>query len=93
MCIRDRVKTYHSVTMRIMHLGLDRPDISYSASMQARRMKEPKETHMEDLKRSGRYLKRYPAGRLPFPVQRLPRKVFVYCDSDYAGDPITRRSR
>ncbi|CAK0859186.1 unnamed protein product [Prorocentrum cordatum] len=89
----EKVKTYRSVTMRIMHLSLDRPDISYSASMQARHAKEPKETHMEDLKRIGRYLKKYPAGRSLSPAQKLPRKVRVYCDSDYAGDPITRRSR
>ncbi|CAK0852608.1 unnamed protein product [Prorocentrum cordatum] len=56
----ETAKTYRSVTMRIMYLSLDRPDISYRASMQARRMKEPKETHMEDLKRIGRYLKKYP---------------------------------
>ncbi|CAK0861016.1 unnamed protein product, partial [Prorocentrum cordatum] len=89
----EKVKTYRSVTMRIMCLGLDRPDISYSASMQARRMKEPKETRVEDLKRIGRYLKKHRAGRLLFPAQRLPRKACVYCDSDYAGDSITRRSR
>ncbi|CAK0870975.1 unnamed protein product, partial [Prorocentrum cordatum] len=85
----EKVKTYRSVTMRMMCLSLDRPDISYSASMQARHMKEPKETHVEDLKRIGRDLKKYPAGRLLFPAQKLPRKVCVYCDSDYAGDPIT----
>ncbi|CAK0843171.1 unnamed protein product [Prorocentrum cordatum] len=89
----EKMKTYRSVTMRIMHLSLDRPEISYSASTQARRTKEPKETHMEDSKRIGRYLKKHPAGRSLFPAQRLPRKVGVYCDSDYAGDPITRRPR
>eukprot|EP00959_Pyramimonas_sp_CCMP1952_P447280 9364981-Pyramimonas_sp.AAC.1 len=61
--------------------------------MLARRMKGPKETRMEDLKRIGRYLKKYPAGRLLFPALKLPRKVCVDCDSDYSGDPIARRSR
>eukprot|EP00959_Pyramimonas_sp_CCMP1952_P163237 3412455-Pyramimonas_sp.AAC.1 len=83
----EKVGTYRSVTMRIMCLNMDRPDISYAASMQARRIKEPRETNMEDLKRIGRYLKKCPAGRMLFPSQGLPDKISVYCDSDYAGDP------
>eukprot|EP00959_Pyramimonas_sp_CCMP1952_P144462 3024060-Pyramimonas_sp.AAC.1 len=89
----EKVKTYRIATMKIMHLSMDRPDISYAASTQASHMKEPRENNMEELKRIGRYLKKCPAGRPLFPSQGLPDKISAYCDSDYAGDPITRRSR
>eukprot|EP00959_Pyramimonas_sp_CCMP1952_P282644 5907694-Pyramimonas_sp.AAC.2 len=69
---------------------MDRPDISYAASARARHMKEPRENDVEDSKRIGRYLKRYPAGQLLLPSQGLLDKTSVYCDGDYAGDPITR---
>eukprot|EP00959_Pyramimonas_sp_CCMP1952_P229030 4789055-Pyramimonas_sp.AAC.1 len=73
-----------------MHLRMDMPDISYAVSMQVIHMKEPKENNMLDLKRVGRHLKKCPAGWLTFPSQGLPDNISVYCDSDYARDPITR---
>eukprot|EP00959_Pyramimonas_sp_CCMP1952_P297488 6223551-Pyramimonas_sp.AAC.1 len=58
--------------------------------MQARRAEEPKSTRMVGPRRMGCYLKIYLAGRRLFPARRQPKRLRVYCDSDYAGDPITK---
>eukprot|EP00972_Heterocapsa_arctica_P032301 4761491-Heterocapsa_arctica.AAC.1 len=55
-------------------------------------MKSPRESDWDNLKRVGRYLRGAPAGRILFRSQSIPEVVDAFCDSDHAGDPISRKS-
>eukprot|EP00972_Heterocapsa_arctica_P102524 15108782-Heterocapsa_arctica.AAC.1 len=56
-------------------------------------MKAPREINWGSLKRVGRYLRDAPDGRIVFKSQSIPKVVEAFCDSDHAGDPISRKSR
>eukprot|EP00971_Amphidinium_carterae_P201826 4004842-Amphidinium_carterae.1 len=72
---------------------MDRPDLSQAACSLARGMKQPLDHHLVELKRVGRYLRGNFHSRLRFERQQLPVTLTTYCDSDHAGDPVTRKSR
>ena len=55
-------------------------------------MVSPTESSLADLKRLGRYLKKYPNFAQVFATQAEPTSIKVQVDSDHAGDAVTRRS-
>jgi len=87
------VTSYRSLVMRLSYLAQDRPDLGYTASTLARAMKQPRQSDWESLKRAGRYLKGYPVGKVVYEPQAQQETLRAFCDSDHAGDPISRRSR
>eukprot|EP00972_Heterocapsa_arctica_P055692 8215969-Heterocapsa_arctica.AAC.1 len=78
--------------MRISYIAQDRPDLSYASTSLPRAMKSPRESDWASLKRVGRYLRGAPVGRILFRWQSIPKVVEAFCDSDHAGDPISRKS-
>ena len=52
---QDRV-LYRSSTMRLVYLGLDRPEIQFAAKECARCMQTPRTSHLKMLKTAGRFL-------------------------------------
>ena len=83
---------YRSCTMRAAYLSTDRVDIGETVKNLARSMQNPKPTPMMELKRLGRYLKKYPHAKRRFPRQRLPAVVGIVGDADWAGCLKTRKS-
>ena len=83
---------YRSSVMRAAYLSQDRPDISHSVKNLSRKMVNPTEASLGDLKRLGRYLKKYPDFSQVFSRQKMPNKLVVQVDSDHAGCAVTRRS-
>ena len=57
-------------------------------------MAKPTQASLSELKRVARYLKRYPGCVMKYPVQTCEdaRALHVYTDSDWAGDPVQRKS-
>ena len=55
-------------------------------------MVNPTEAKWSDLKRLGRFLKKYPDFTQIFAEQRMPSSIRVQVDSDHAGCAVTRRS-
>ena len=84
---------FRSGTMREANLGQDRPDISETVKCLSRHMSAPREGHVIQFKRLARYLRGKPRCVLEYPIQASG-DVGLNChvDSDWAGDPITRRS-
>ena len=78
--------------MRAAYLSQDRPDISHTVKDLARGMVNPTEAKWSDLKRLGRFLKKYPDFTQIFAEQRMPSSIRVQVDSDHAGCAVTRRS-
>jgi hypothetical protein len=87
-----RKTLFKSTAMRGAYLASDRPELAYATKECARALSCPTERAWEAVKRLARFLIANP--RL---VQRFVRQApvsigDVYCDSDWAGCPITRRS-
>jgi len=55
-------------------------------------MQSPHEAAWTQLKRLGRYLRKYPNLVREFPLQKLSGKLKIACDSDHAGCAATRKS-
>jgi hypothetical protein len=83
---------YRSCTMRAAYLSTDRIDIGETVKNLARNMQNPKPTHLSDLKRLGRYLKRFPQAKRRFVRQKFPEIVNITVDADWAGCLKTRKS-
>ena len=78
--------------MRAAYLSQDRPDIGHAVKNLARRLVQPTEASLTDLKRLIRYLIRYPDFAQAFKAQRTPERLVIQVDSDHAGDTVTRKS-
>eukprot|EP00972_Heterocapsa_arctica_P070896 10473928-Heterocapsa_arctica.AAC.1 len=78
--------------MRISYIAQDRLDLSYASTSLSRAMKSPRESDWDNLKSAGRYLRGAPVGRIFSRLQITPKVVEAFCDSDHAGDPISRKS-
>jgi hypothetical protein len=88
--LRDTA-AYQRLVGRLIYLTITRPDITYSVHVLSRFMHEPRQQHMAAALRVVRYLKSSPGqGLLLHSNSSLNLRAF--CDSDWAGCPITRRS-
>jgi len=90
---KDDQTKFRSGTMRAAYLSQDRVDITEAVKCLARAMSSPREGHMVQLKRLGRYLKGRPKCVLQYHRQDpQSARLRVHTDSDWAGEAITRRS-
>ena len=78
--------------MRLSYLGQDRLDLAETAKHLAQRMSEPREFHFVPFKRAARCLVGKPKAALRFRRQQHVDKITVFVDSDFAGDPVSRKS-
>ncbi|CAL8173718.1 unnamed protein product [Prunus armeniaca] len=85
------LEKYWRLVGQLIYLTITRPDITYSVHVLSRFMHEPRTPHMDAALRIVRYLKSTPGQGLLFRSDNQI-KLTVFCDSDWAGCPITRRS-
>ena len=78
--------------MPAAYLSSDRPELLFPVKELTRGFADPKSREVAVLKRIARYLKRAPKLVQSFPWQRMPTKIEVYSDSDFAGDKRSRKS-
>jgi len=86
---------YRSLVARLNYMSSDRPDIQYTVKELCREMSSPTTTSFFRFKRLGRYLRQKPRLMIDFDYHLADREVDtlkIYCDTDWAGCPRTRRS-
>ncbi|XP_024165165.1 uncharacterized mitochondrial protein AtMg00810-like [Rosa chinensis] len=82
---------YRRLIGRLIYLTVSRPDITYAIHVLSRFMSQPRKMHWEAALRVVHYLKGAPGQGMFFSsINDL--KLRAYCDSDWAGCPVTRRS-
>ena len=89
---REGVRLYRSGAMRISYLGQDRADVQEAAKCLSRRMQNSTQADLVELKRTVRYLLKFPRAVLVFEEQELPKELNGWVDADFAGELVSRRS-
>ncbi|WJX50151.1 hypothetical protein P8452_36497 [Trifolium repens] len=84
-------KLYRGMIGSLLYLTASRPDILYSVCLCARFQSDPREPHLTVVKRIFRYLKGTTNLGLLY-KKSLDSKLVGFCDADYAGDKIERKS-
>lgn len=82
---------YRRLVGRLIYLTVSRSDITYFVHVLSRFMHQPRKLHMEAALSVVRYLKNA-LGQGLFFSSNSDFRLRAYCDSDWAGCPITRRS-
>ncbi|XP_024457130.2 uncharacterized mitochondrial protein AtMg00810-like [Populus trichocarpa] len=82
---------YQRLDGRLIYLTITKPDITYSVHILSRFMHEPRQPHMATALRVVHYLKSA-SGQGLLLHSNNPLHLKAFCDSDWAGCPITRRS-
>ncbi|CAJ2648141.1 unnamed protein product [Trifolium pratense] len=83
--------TYRSLAGALQYLTFTRPDISYAVQQICLHMHDPRDEHMNALKRIIRYIQ----GTISFGLHLFPSSIddlVSYTDADWGGCPDTRRS-
>jgi len=75
----------------LLYLTASRPDILFRVCLCARFQSDPRESHLTAVKRIFRYLKGTTNLGLLY-RKSLDYKLIGFCDADYAGDRIERKS-
>ena len=89
----EQATKLRSGTMRCAYLAQDRVDMSEAIKCLSQAMSQPKAGHMTQLQRLARYLKGVPRKALRHLTQDPSKaQLEVHVDSDWAGDPVSRRS-
>lgn len=87
----DEPAKYRRLVGRLIYLGATRPDLTYAVHILSQFMSKPRDDHWEAALRVVRYLKGT-VGQGIFLSSDCDLRIRAWCDTDYAGCPLTRRS-
>ena len=83
---------YRSLVGGLQYLTWSRPDLSFAVNLVCQFMHQPRESHLQAVKRILRYLKGSLELGLWFPKVSNPLSITAFSDADWAGCHIDRRS-
>lgn len=82
---------YRRLIGKLIYLTITRPDISFGVQLLSQFMTSPTNIHLKAAMHVLRYLK-YAPGQGILLAADSPAQLVVYCDSDWASCPMSRRS-
>lgn len=85
------ISYYQRLVGKLIYLTITRPDITYSVSIASQFMQSPTVEHLNLVKRILRYLKGS-VGRGIIMKKNENTQIMGYCDADWAGNAIDRKS-
>ncbi|KAK3000579.1 hypothetical protein RJ639_021789 [Escallonia herrerae] len=82
---------YRRLVGRLLYLNITRPDISYAVHIRSQFMHDPRQPHLDAAYRVLHYLKGSPGQGI---LLRSNNTLYLqaFCDADWAGCPMTRKS-
>ncbi|KAM0024789.1 putative RNA-directed DNA polymerase [Helianthus debilis subsp. tardiflorus] len=83
---------YRRLIGRLLYLQATRPDITYAVNVLSQFVGDPRQPHLDVATRVVRYLKTTLGQGILLPKDG-GLQLLTYCDSDWMGCPLTRRSR
>lgn len=83
---------YRRAAARVTYMAQDRPDLCFAARALAGRMASPRVGDELGIKRVLRYLQKAPVALITYEAQEVDDVLRGFSDSDWAGDPHSRRS-
>ena len=89
---REDATRYRSACMRLSYLAQDRLDLAETAKHLVQRLSAPREFDCVPLKSAARYRVGKPEAALRFRRKKHGDETTVFVDSDFAGDPVSRKS-
>ena len=89
---KDEATRYRSACTRLSYLAHDILDLAETAIHLAQSMSELGEFDIVPVKRAVRHLVEKPEAALRFRRQEHADKITVFVDSDFAGDPVSRKT-
>ena len=85
------VKHYRRMVGKLIYLTITRPDICFAVNQVSQHMQAPKMHHWSMVERILRYLREAPGQGIWMGCNRST-EIVGYCDADWAGDRVDRRS-
>lgn len=82
---------YQRLMGKLLYLTLTRSDIAYVVQTLSQFLQQPKKSHWDAAMRVARYIKRAPGLEILL-NSKGSNKLVIYCDTDWASCPNTRRS-
>ena len=95
--IDDDLEPHDAQTLRHaagtgLHLSIDRPSLQFAMSVVMSGMSEPKVVHPFHVVSVARYVLQHLGQTWLFNYQADPKTLYVYTDTDWAADELTRKS-
>lgn len=91
--ISKQLFPYREVVGSLLYItNKTRPDIQFAVNLCSRKLDNPADTDIVNVKRVLRYLIGKEDEGICFENNSDYRKILAFCDSDFAGDPSTRKS-
>ncbi|CAN7059401.1 unnamed protein product [Brassica oleracea var. botrytis] len=87
----EDVKRYRRMVGKLIYLTITRPDVCFAVNQVSQHMQTPKVHHWNMVERILRYLREAP-GQGVWMACNKNTEVIGYCDADWAGDRVDRRS-
>ena len=75
-----------------LYMSIDRPSLQFAMSVVMSGMSEPKVVHQLQVVRVARYVLQHPGEAWLFGYQADLKTLYVYTDTDWAADAVTRKS-
>ncbi|XP_018632330.2 uncharacterized mitochondrial protein AtMg00810-like [Nicotiana tomentosiformis] len=90
-CVLEGITTYQKLIGRLLYFTITRPYISFEVQVLSQFMQRPKTSYWNATLRLVKYIKNAPGQGLL--LKKDPQaQLTVFCDSDWAACPNTRRS-